>query len=337
MRFDGSRNRLSGVVGGVNATSLGAVWGRRTRQSDGLFDASTLATFSLTGDGSGQLTSTPGHVEVASTGETFTTSGVDITDSATYELSFGMRLPPQTGPALFLDPTGALNGATFAPPGSPVSPGGILTLFGTGFGTQTMTAPTLPFGTTLGGIVVKINGVAAPIFSISPKQLSVIVPFGTASGPATVAVSVANVASNTIEVNVAATAPGIFTLTQNGLGDAAVRHANYVVVDANSPAVQGEVVLLFLSGMGATSPAVVDGTAAPGKEPFARVSSPVVVTLDGIPCTVSFSGLAPTLAGLYQMNIQLPPAVAAGIHSLAVQTVEGFTDMANLRIGAAGQ
>ncbi|MEP7353644.1 MAG: hypothetical protein ABI824_10475 [Acidobacteriota bacterium] len=334
LRFDANRSRLSGVIGGVNAITQGAVWGRRTHQSDGLFDASTLATYSIGADGSGQFTSTTGHVDIAATSETFVTTGVDTLDSSTYELSFGMRLPPQSGPALFLNPQGALNAATFAPPGSPIAPGSVLTLFGTGFGTQSLSSP-IPFQTTLGGVVVKINGVAAPIFALTPTQLSVIVPFSTAGpAPASVSVTVNTAVSNSIEIPVATTAPGIFTLTQNGLGDAAVRHANFTIVNGSSPAAPEEVVLLYMSGLGAVSPTVTDGSAAPSKAPFAIVSSPYVVTLGGISCEVQFAGLAPGFAGLYQLNIKLPKGIPSGTYGLAVQTPDGFTDMVNLQVVA---
>jgi uncharacterized protein (TIGR03437 family) len=47
---------------------------------------------------------------------------------------------------------------------------------------------------------------------------------------------------------------------------------------------------------------------------------------------IQFKGLAPTLAGLYQLNIEIPVGVASGSQSLAVQTVEGFTDLVNIAI-----
>jgi uncharacterized protein (TIGR03437 family) len=40
----------------------------------------------------------------------------------------------------------------------------------------------------------------------------------------------------------------------------------------------------------------------------------------------------PTLAGLYQLNIQIPEAVDSGPQSLAVQTNQAFTDMVTIYI-----
>ncbi len=331
LRFDADRGRFAAVSSSVNAIpTAGAVFGGRTRQSDGLFDASTLVTYTLGADGSGPFNSTSGHVNVGSTGGVFSTSGVDVADSASYTLSFGTKMPPQSGSGVFIDPQRVLNGASFAL-GYPVSPGGFVTLFGTGLSTQTATAATLPFPLSLGGVTATVNGKSAPIYFVSPTQISLVVPYSTTGSTATVVVTANNVKSNSVEVPLAATAPGIFSLPRNGLGDAAILHADYSVVNADSPAKANEVVQVFLSGLGAVQPAVNDGAAAPGAEPLARTTTPLAVTIDGLPCTISYSGLAPGLASLYQLNIRVPSTIGPGIHSLAVQTVEGFTDMVNIR------
>src|SRR5260370_39620520 len=128
MAPDMLRARLPGVWGAVTASGNGAgVGARRTRQSDGLLDAAPLITYALGSDGSGAFVSSAGHVNVASTGNTFATSGVDIFDSSSYEIYFGSKFIPQSGNGVFLNPQGILNSASFAPPGYPLSPGGLMT------------------------------------------------------------------------------------------------------------------------------------------------------------------------------------------------------------------
>jgi hypothetical protein len=114
LRFDADRSRFASNAASINATSVGAVFGRRTRQSDGLFDASTVATYELGSDGSGPFISTPGRVNVSANASIFSTSGVDVTDSNSYELSFGVRMPAQSGTGVFIDPQRVLNGGSFA-------------------------------------------------------------------------------------------------------------------------------------------------------------------------------------------------------------------------------
>ncbi|MEO5925665.1 MAG: hypothetical protein ABIR70_17715 [Bryobacteraceae bacterium] len=332
LRFDADRSRFASNAAAINATSVGAVFGRRTRQSDGLFDASTVATYALGADGSGPFTSTPGRVNVSANSILFSTSGVDVVDSNSYELSFGVRMPAQSGAGVFIDPQRVLNGASFAL-GYPVSPGGFVTLFGTGLSTQTTNAKTFPFPATLGNVSATVNGKTAPIYLVSPTQISLVVPYSSTGNTATIIVTSNGVASNTVEVPMAATAPGIFSLTQNGLGDGAVLHANYSVVNADSPALPGEIVQVFLSGMGGVTPSVADGAAAPGTTPFAVVNAPTAVTIGGQNAQIFFNGLTPLLASLYQLNVRIPTNLAPGAQSLAVQTIEGFTDMVSIRVG----
>ena len=327
LRFDADRTRLASNAASVNATSVGAVFGRRTRQSDGLFDASTVATYSLGADGSGLFTSTPGHVNISANGNLFVTSGVDAVDSFSYELSFGTRMPPQSGTGVFIDPQRVLNGASFAL-GYPVSPGGFVTLFGTGLSTQTATAR-LPYPALLGGVNATVNGKSAPIYYVSPTQITLIVPYSVTGTTATFIVTSNDAPSNAVDVPLAATAPGIFSTTQNGLGDGAIQHANFTNVNVDSPALPGEIVVAYLVGMGAVNPTVVEGVAAPA----ATVNALTAVTIGGLPAVISYNGLTPQLASLYQLNIKVPASLPPGAHSLAVQTLEGFTDMVSIRVG----
>jgi uncharacterized protein (TIGR03437 family) len=338
LRYDiptgASPARFTSTVGAVNATSAGTVWARRTRQTDGLFDASELITYSLGADGSGNWTLTTGRVSVASTGQTFATTGVSTASSNTYELNFGSQLVPQSGTGVFLNPDGILNAASFAPPGYPISPGGFVTLFGSGFGTQTTKASAFPFPQTLGNVQVSINGTAAPVYSVTPTQISAVVPYAATGSTANIVVTLNTTKSNTVSVPLAPTAPGIFTISNNGLGDGAILHADYSVVSQANPALAGETVQVFLTGLGAVNPTVQDGAAAPGKPPLAQVVAALNVYVGGLPASVQFKGLAPGLAGLYQVNVQVPANLGPGPQSLAMQTPDGFTDMVNLWVGA---
>ena len=243
-----------------------------------------------------------------------------------------MRLIEQSATGVFLNPLGVLNGASFAPPGYPISPGAFIYLYGSGLGTQTSRASAFPFPVTLANVQVTINGRAVPIYAVSPGRIDAVVPYAVTGSTATIVATVDGVRSNTIEVPLAASSPGIFSLPQNGLGDGAILHANFTGVTSASPAKPGETVQVYLTGLGAVNPAVADGAAAPLTRPFAQVTGALRVTVGGIVANVSFQGLAPGLAGLYQLNVQIPPSLPAGNHSVAVQTLEGFTDLVSVRV-----
>jgi len=336
MRFDADRSRLAAVSAGVNVTSSGAVWARRTRQSDGLFDAAVLLTYALGPDGSGTYQSTTGHVDLASTGQTFATSGVDIPNSNNYgyELYFGARMPAQSGTGVFLDPQLVLNAANFAL-GYPLSPGGYVALQGKGFGTQILTASP-PYQNSLGGVSVTVNGVPAPIYHVEPTFISAVVPYSVTGSTATVVVTVSGTKSNSVDVPLSATAPGVYSWTANGLGEGIVAHAlTNGKVEQSNPAKVGEYVTIYLTGLGAVTPPVTEGIPAP-ISPLSKVNAwvngPFSVYVEGVPCAdINFAGLTPTLGSVYVVNCKIP-AVAPGLRSLAVQTLDGFTDMVSLYV-----
>ena len=275
--------------------------------------------------------STQGQVNVASNNHVFSSTGV-ISNPSLYEFTFGVRVPPASGPGVFGDPQRVVNAANYAL-GYPLSPGGFFAVFGTRLAIETGAAPTIPFPTTLHGVSVTVNGVLAPLYYVSPGLISGVVPFSVAGGTATVIVTSNGVVSNSVQVPLARSAPGIFTLLQNGLSDGATLHADYSVVNTADPAKAGEIVEVFLTGLGPVSPTVQDGNPGPATEPFANVLSQVVVTIDDIPCTIHFKGLAPLYVGLYQVNIQVPTDLAPGTHRLAIQTPESFSSMATIVVG----
>jgi uncharacterized protein (TIGR03437 family) len=330
MRFDADISRLAAVSAALNVTSSGSVWGRRTRQSDGLFDAAVLLTYSLGADGSGTYQSTTGHVDLASTGQTFATSGVDVGNSNSYELYFGARMPATSGSGVFLDPQRVLNAANFAL-GYPLSPGGFVALFGSGFGTQNVTAPAAgSYPITLAQVQVTVNNLPAPIYLVSPTLISAVVPYAVTGSTATVVVTVNGTKSNSVDVPLAPTAPGVFSWTSDGLGDGVVGDLSGVRVGASNPAVPGNYVTVYLTGLGAVTPPVAEGVPAPSGT-LSNVNAPVAVTVGGLPVLdVEFKGLGPTLRSVYVMNIKIPFGLSRGPQSLAVQTAEGFTDMVNI-------
>lgn len=95
-------------------------------------------------------------------------------------------------------------------------------------------------------------------------------------------------ATDTLEVEVVRLAPGIFAVRQSG-----------------------STLEIYSTGLGEVSPPVAAGAAAPGG-PLARVVADVAVAIDGIAVPVTFAGLAPGFAGLYQVNAALPAGTATG-------------------------
>jgi len=241
-------------------------------------------------------------------------------------ITVGMQAPAfsPTG-SVYISPAGIVNNASFAPFTAGVSNGEFISIFGSnlapGPGVQ---ASTLPFPTTLNKVQVTINGQAAPIQFAGPGQINALVPSGNPFSLAQIQVNNNGTLSNVVTMAVgtpgstptAVTSPGVYTYLGQGVYAAAVDANTGTVVTTSNPARPGDTVEVFLSGLGTVFPTVADGAAAPGSPPFSFTVNTVSADVDGTAANVVFAGLAPTLAGLYQVNVTIPATTSAGNHFL---------------------
>ena len=257
-----------------------------------------------------------------------------------YFLQLGVKTIDATGTGVFVSPYGVVNAATYAPFTAQISPGEVITLFGSGLISGSAASASAPFPNTLGGAQVLITpsgasaALNAPVYYASATQISAVVPYNLPNGTtaATVQVNNGGTLSNTVQVYVGTTSAGIFTLDNSGLGNAAVLHADYSVVSSSSPAKAGETVQVFLTGLGPVAPAVNAGSAAPSSGTLAQVVNMPAVFIDGNPATITFAGLAPGLGGLYQVNVTIPSGVSSGQATLEIQGVDSDTFQALIPI-----
>ena len=94
-----------------------------------------------------------------------------------------------------------------------------------------------------------------------------------------------------------------------------VRARNGELVTASNPIHRGDTIIIYLTGMGRTSPAVEDGAPAPS-DPLAAVLTPPVVTLGGTELSVTFAGLTPGEVGVYQINADVSRAAPLGMQQV---------------------
>jgi uncharacterized protein (TIGR03437 family) len=322
---------ISGYSGALAARGQGKLtWSKRFKSlGAGAFDYTGVNSYSLTADGTGTVDLT--RIALGGGGKAFAGAAINPTDAGAYEIYFGVQNPSLTGTGVFLNPLGVVNAASSAPPGNPISPGEFVTLYGTGLAKSNQTA-TPPYPLTLNGVTVSINNKPAPIYFVSPGQLNVLVPFATTGPTATIAVQNTNVSSNTVTVPVAATSPGVYSLDQSGSGGGAILHADYSLVSPTKPAAAGETILIFLTGLGAVTPALTDGTAGNSGTLY-RANTDLVVYVGGQPATVAFKGQAPGFPGLYQLNVTLPQGLKGpGNLPLAIQTPNAYHDQVDIPI-----
>jgi uncharacterized protein (TIGR03437 family) len=133
---------------------------------------------------------------------------------------------------------------------------------------------------------------------------------------------------------IAKTAPGVLTQLQNGLGYGDVVHLDGTLVNGKSPAKIGETVSVYLTGLGAVNPAIADGDAGP-VNPLANATNPITAFIGGTEAKVSYSGLAPQLAGLYQINLTVPDGVTPGDQSLDIAGPDSYASVCLIAIAGA--
>jgi len=209
-------------------------------------------------------------------------------------------------------PVSVLNGASFL--SGPVSPGEIISIFGTALGP--VNAATLQLdqsgkvATTLSGTQVLFDGTPAPMIYSSPGQISAIVPYEIAGKTSTsVTVEYLTVKSSAITVPVATSAPGIFTLSSTSQG--AILNQDSTVNGASNPAAPGSVIQIFATGEGQTQPAGIDGSVTGTTLPMPIL--PVSVQINGETAKVIYAGAAPgEPAGVLQVDAVIPADATTG-------------------------
>ncbi len=247
-------------------------------------------------------------------------------------LNVSLQAPTLTGSGVFLNPTGIVNAATFAPFTAGISPGEFLVLYGTNLAPDTKVATGVPYPATLDGVQVTINGLPAPLYYVTPTQLAVIVPYGITYSIGQIQVTNNGAASNSVTAVVNKTTPGIFTLSANGLGYGAIEHANGSVVSTRNPAAPGETVAVYVSGLGMTFPPISEGAPGPS-DTLSKTTNTIAAYVGGLSAPVTYAGLAPYLAGLYQVNVTIPATATAGDNIIEIQGPDADTAQAFIAVG----
>ncbi len=236
--------------------------------------------------------------------------------------------------SVVISAAGIVNAASYA--GGAVAPGEIVDLFGAGLGPETLATLQLDYlghvSTALAGTVVLFDGVAAPVLFTQAGQVGAVVPYAVSGKSVTqVQVLYQGSTSKTVSMPVVAVAPGIFTLDASGRGAGAVLNQNGTVNSAANPAAVGEYLSIFATGEGQTAPGGVDGKVAALPAPFPLAA--VTATVGGVNATVQYAGGAPGLvAGVVQVNVQVPQGVTPGSAVAVVVTMGGRSTEANVTV-----
>lgn len=199
--------------------------------------------------------------------------------------------------------SGVTNGASFQ---TKAAPGMILSVFGSGLAPGSQAAGAIPLSLSMQGVSATVNGVAAPLYYVSPTQINLQVPYEIGANNAVVGIN-NNGSLASFSFTTTPTAPGIF-----------VANGNLVPTSTGSP---GGTLVLYMTGEGDVSPALITGAAPTSATPVNSLPQPrlpITVTVGGIPAAVQFIGIPYELVGVTQINFVIPANVAAGTQPVVV-------------------
>ena len=204
----------------------------------------------------------------------------------------------------------------------PLAPGSLATVFGSNLAPGPASAASVPLPTTLAGTTVRVNGDPVPLTFLNATQINFQLPAQIAPGSASLTVATAAGTSAAFSFTVVPVAPGVF---QYGANRGVVQNQDYSLNTETNIARRGEVLTVYLTGIGATTPLVREGTVAPSS-PLAVPSGAARAFLGGAPARVLFLGLTPGAVGLAQANVEVPAVFARGSHPVVIE-LDGVATM----------
>jgi uncharacterized protein (TIGR03437 family) len=217
---------------------------------------------------------------------------------------------PTSAPYIY--PTGIVNAGSFVPFTAEFVPGELISIFGGNLATTSATDSTLPTG--LDGVQVLVNGTPTAVSYVSPGQVNAVIPLGIDSAIASIQVVNSLGTSNTVSNYVGETQPGIF----NSVASApAVFHGNNTIVSAANPAVVGEELAIYLTGLG-----TLDSSGS------ATNLSYMSVDFSDVTGTIDYAGIEPgtplAVGAGYQMNVTVPSGTSSGLNYLGIGAANSY-------------
>ncbi len=203
---------------------------------------------------------------------------------------------------------------------SPVSPGSLVSIYGTNLAAGLAQADSIPLSTTLSDVSVTFNGVAAPLLFISGGQINAQLPWNVLSsgttGTANVVVTRNKQASTPQSLPVGPFSPGIFAIGTIAVAinpDGSIAAPPGAIPGiATKPAKIGDPggLVILCTGLGAVDSTPANGAASLDKLRTATTTPTVMI--GGKAATVVFAGLSPQFVGVNQINIAIPAGTQTG-------------------------
>ena len=155
--------------------------------------------------------------------------------------------------------------------------------------------------TSLEGIQVFFDNIAAPILYVEQTRVEVVVPFAVRQNTH-LHVTYNGKNSNTLQMTTKPASPGLFTTILNADGS---------LNSASNPAAKGSLITAFGTGGGPYNGLALDGAIAGNTQLL--LTLPVQATIGNGPVVVEYAGVSPgTVNGIFQINLGVPETASTG-------------------------
>jgi uncharacterized protein (TIGR03437 family) len=226
---------------------------------------------------------------------------------------------------------GRVNNAASGDTGRGLAPGSYIAIYGSGLSPATQVYSTTYLPISLAGVSVSFDtadgrvSVPAHIHFVSDGQINVQIPWELQGYPsALMKVSIGLTQTDLYTVQLTQYSPGFFENPYDRSGPMAWA-IDYpaeagkptFLVSSDQPASRGDTLQFYVNGLGPVDHPTSSGEPAPS-EPLSNTIGSPSVTIGGKTASVSFSGLTPTLVGLYAVNVIVPPDAPSGVQPLVI-------------------
>ncbi|MGA2593607.1 MAG: hypothetical protein ABSH32_27135 [Bryobacteraceae bacterium] len=255
-------------------------------------------------------------------------SGVAVSGGKVYIADSGNNVIRLLTPVVqnpVVNANGVVNSGSYSSQG--VAPGSIVSIFGTTLAGSTSAASSIPLPTSLSDVIsVTFNNIPAPLYFVSGQQINAQLPWNVltsgASGTVNVVVTRSTGVSTAQSVSVVPAAPGIFTVSNNGLGQAyAYDNTTGAVAGPAGTKIgslqvtpislsSGHALIIPCTGLGAVTPSIANGAAAPNDTTATQLMPTVLI--GGVQAKFVYSVLSPQYVSEYQIGVIPDPSTPVG-------------------------
>lgn len=217
---------------------------------------------------------------------------------------------PSSAPYIY--PTGIVNAGSLVPFTAEFAPGEFVLISGANLATTTAEDPSFPV--SLGGVQVLVNGTPTALRYVSADEIYAVIPLAIDTRIASIQVVNSLGTSNTVSNYTGEVQPGIYNSATSA---PAVFHRNSIIVSASNPAVPGEELAVYLTGLGTL-----------GASGNATNITGMSVDFSNVTGAIDYAGIvAGTPAGVgavYKMNVTVPSGTRPGLNYLDVSGLSSY-------------